>query len=213
MIDSKYLDMLKEQPSIAVKVNNFLTDTIDRLITGAICDVAEQPLPKELGFKEVHLGMHKLNGRKLIVGEMEDDKSVHVEFSEDFKKGYIAKRNYTGYEEIVLTADTSNAAKTLFDTVDQKLIAMLYAALPDNPKLVALQKFLSETRYGSNEYLCNEYLEIYTEIVLEMLDQVDNKDVREIIREPLLKMKVPDIRQFLRDNGIDPNTADVHVID
>lgn len=213
MIDPKYLDMLKEQPSVAERVSNFLNETIDKLITGAICDVSEQPLPEELGFKEIHLGMHKLNGRKIIVGEMEDDRSVHVEFSADFKKGYVAKRNFIGYEEVVLTPDASNAAKTLFDTVDQKLAAMAYAALPDNPKLTALQKFLSETRYGSNEYLCNEYLDIYTETVLEMLDQIDNEEVKDAVRDPLLKLKVSNIRQFLKDNGIDPNTADVHVID
>lgn len=205
--------MLKKQPSVAERVNNFLNETIDKLITGAICEVSEQPLPKELGLQEVHVGVHKITGRKLIIGEMKDDRSVHVEFSSDFKKGYIAKRNYTGYEEVVLTPDASNAAKTLFDTIDQKLVAMSYAALPDNPKLTALKKFLSETRYGSNEYLCNEYLEIYTGIVLEMLNQVDNEEIQDIIRGPLLKLQVSDIRQFLKENGIDPDTADVHVID
>lgn len=205
--------MLKEQPSVEEKVNNFLNKTIDKLITGAICDISEQPIPEELGFKDIHIGMNKLNGRKLIIGEMKNDRSVQVEFSADFKKGYIAKRNFIGYEEITLTPDASNAAKTLFDTIDQRLLAMSYAALPDNPKLVALQKFLSETRYGSNEYLCNEYLEIYTETILEMLDQIDNEEVKDAIRDPLLRLKVSDIRQFLKDNGVDLNTADVHIID
>lgn len=212
MIDSKYLDMLRKQPSIAEKVNGLLSDTIDKLITGAICHILEQPLPEELGFKEMHIGRNKLNNRRVIIGDTHDGRSVQVEFSEDFKKGYIAKRNFIGYEEVVLTEDTSNAAEALFDTIKQRLLVLSYAVLPDNPKLVALTEFLSKTRYGSNEYLCNEYLDIYRRIAIDMINQVDSEDVRESIREPLLSLEVTDIRQFLSDNRIDLDATDVHII-
>lgn len=210
MIDEKYLDMLRNQPSVAERINNLLIETIDQLITGAICDISGQPLPENSQFKAIHLGYNKLNNRKIIIGDS-DTGSVHLELSEDFKRGYIAKRGFTGYEEVILSPETSKAAKDLFDVINRKLVELSRAALSSDPVLTALSEFLSEVRYGSNEYLCKEYLEIYNRKVTEMIEQIDNEDVRNTVREPLLSLEVTDIRQFLADNGLDPD--DVHVID
>ena len=210
MIDPKYFDMLKEQLSVEDRISNFLNDTIDKLVTCAICDFADKPLPEETGFKAVHVGMHKLNKRKLIIGDTADDRNVHVEFSPDFTKAYVAKRNYAGYQEVLLNPTTAEAAKSLFEAIKNKLLAMSFAALPDNPKLAALAEFLAETRYGTNEYLCNEYLTIYKRIVNKLLDQIDNDEAKEAMKEPLMEFEVTDIMQFLKDEGIEE--PDVHIV-
>lgn len=212
MIDPKYLDMLKQQPSVAERLNDFLTETIDNVVTCAICDAALQPLPPELGYSKVDIGYNNLSKRKLIIAYTMDDRCVHVEFSEDYTAAFVAKRNFTGYEKVELSTATSQAVKSLYNTIENKILELSYAALPDNPKLKAIADFLAETRYGTNEYLCKEYLDIYKRIVNEMLDKIDNESVQDTIKEALLKLEVTDIRQFLENNGIDPDTVGVHVI-
>lgn len=212
VIDPKYLEMLKQQPSIKDRINSFLNDTIDKLITGAICDVSDQPLPPELGFKAVHIGQHKLNKRKLIVGEMDDNRSVHVEFSADFQYGYVAKSGFGGYEEIKLLPETENAVKQLFGTVDNKIRTMSRSALLGDPIAESLLEFLSETRYGSNDYLCNEFTEIYQKTVNRMSSELPD-EVRNTVVDAFCNLTITDIRQFLKENNVDPDTADVHVID
>lgn len=210
MIDPKYLDMLKKAPSVAERLDAFLTNTVDNVVTCAICDVAEQPLPPELGYSKMHIGYNRLSKRKLIVADTNEGHCVHVEFSDDYKAAFVAKRNFTGFERLELSQETSHAVKTVFEAIENKILELAYAAMPDNPKLKAISDFLAETRYGTNEYLCNEYLHIYERIVNEMLDQIDNEDIKDTARDALLKLKVEDIRQFLEDNGVDPDT--VHVI-
>lgn len=209
MIDPKYLDMLKKQPSVNEMVDKYLLDTIDRLVTCAICDVTNQPLPKEYEFKKINLGQHRTTGRKLIMGELDDEKGIHVEFSPDYKKAYVAKHRYGGYEEVELPSSTAEAVEQVFDTIDQKIKQASRRALPSDPVAAALLEFLSETRYGDNEYLCNEFKEIYRRKVDEMSSDMP-EEVRETVRDALYNLTITDIRQFLSENGID--TADVHII-
>lgn len=211
MIDQKYLDMLRKQPSINEMLDKYLQDTIDKLVTCAICDVTNQPLPKEYEFKKIHLGEHKITGRKLIMGELDEDKGIHVEFSLDYTKAYVAKHQYGGYEEVELPSSTTEAVKQVFDTIDQKIKQASRRAMPSDPVATALTEFLSETRYGSNEYLCNEFKEIYKKAVNEMTADMP-EEVREAVRESLCNLTVTDIRQLLSENGVDINTADVHII-
>lgn len=210
MIDPKYLEMLKHQPSVQDSVDKFLNDTIDKLIIGAICDVSDQPLPPELGFKEVHLGQHKLTKRKLIMGEMENNTGMHVEFSSDFQYAYVAKAHFGGYQEVKLPPETESAVKQLFETIDNKIKSASRHALPGDPIAESLLEFLSETRYGSNEYLCNEFLEIYRKTVKKMASDLPDQ-VRDTVISAFYNLTVTDIRQFLKENDVD--MADVHVID
>ena len=202
--------MLKQQPSVQDSVDKFLNDTIDKLIIGAICDVSDQPLPQELGFKEVHLGQHKLTKRKLIMGEMENNTGMHVEFSSDFQYAYVAKAHFGGYQEVKLLPETKDAVKQLFETIDNKIKSASRHALPGDPIAESLLEFLSETRYGSNEYLCNEFLEIYRKTVKKMASDLPDQ-VRDTVIDAFYNLTVTDIRQFLKENDVD--MADVHVID
>ena len=212
MIDPKYLDMLKKSPSVSERLDAFLTETIDNVVTCAICDTAEQPLPPELGYSKVHIGYNRLSKRKLIVADTSEGHCVHVEFSDDYKAAFVAKRNFAGFERVELSPETSQAVRTVYETLENKILELAYAAMPDNPKLKAISDFLAETRYGTNEYLCSEYLHIYERIVNEMLSQIENEEIKDTARDALLKLKVEDIRQFLENNGIDPDTVGVHVI-
>lgn len=215
MIDPKYLDMLRKNPSVQEKVSEFLKDTIDDLITCAICDFSSNPLPPSSKFRQVSMGTNKLNKRELIVGELkEGNASMCVEFSDDYKTGYVSRTNgFDDYQEITLSPDSSHAVKSLFDSVHSRIIVMSKMALREDPIKVALEEFLSEIRYGSNEYLCNEFLDIYKKAVKEQLSYVDNQGVVDTLEGALLSLKVRDITQFLSDNGIDPKIADVHIID
>lgn len=211
MIDSKYLNMLKdEQPNLTSKVSAYLNNVIEQLIIGAICDLADKPFPEGYEYKSIHLGYHKLSHRKLIVGDTPDDTSVHVEFSDDCKTAYVAKRGFTGYQEVVLPPETAKAAKALFTAIIDKVLSMAATILPGNPKAMAIAEFVSETRYGTNEYLCKEFLDIYQKSVTKMLNTIESEEIRNTIADPLLSLKVTDIIEFLKENEAD--TVDIHVL-
>lgn len=209
MIDPKYLDMLKKS-SISERIDSFLNDTIDKLIIGAICDISNQPLPPELGFKEVHLGQNKLNHRKLIVGDM-GESSVYVEFSSDFKRAYVANR-LGSYQEVVLSSETVHAVEQLFRTVEDKIKSLSKVALKGDPIAESILEFISETRYGTNEYLCREYMEIYRKTVSRLTSDLPN-EVRDTIEDAFNNLTVVDIREFLKDHDVDLDAADIHITD
>lgn len=210
MIDPKYLDMLKSGESLSEHIGNFLKETVDNLIVGAICEVSQKPLPKELNYEKVNLGYHKINGRKLIMAIVKDKGGITAEFSEDFKTAYVEK-SIGGYEVVPLTPETSAAAKGVFDKIEGKVLEASRMILNGDPVQMAIDTFISEVRYGTEEELCTEFLNIYRTTVEFLLISVPNEEIRDTMRRPLLEnIRVTNIKQFLETNGAD--ATNVHIV-
>lgn len=209
MIDPKYLDMLKDGESLSEHIENFLRETVDNLIVGAICEVSQKPLPKELNYEKISLGYHKINGRRLILAIVKGKGGITAEFSEDFKTAYVEKAT-GGYEAVSLTPESSAAAKGAFDKIEGKVLEASKMLLNGDPVQMAIDTFISEVRYGTEEELCAEFLSVYRTTVEFLLISVPNEEIRDTIRKPLLDLKVTDIKQFLETNGAD--ATNVHIV-
>lgn len=209
MITDEYLDMLDEKEDSYL--NSFLKKTVDEIVVCAICQITDRPMPSNAEYNKIDLGENSKNGRYVLLAHNKEEHFVHVEFSTDFKYAFVARRDFEAFEKLELDERTSKAAEKLFSKMREKLRDAALGAIGKDPQLIALSNFLAEERYGTNEYLIDEYKKCYQQVLDSIVEEIDNPQARSAIKEVLPVPDITDIRQFLSDNKIDADM--VHVVE
>lgn len=189
-------------------LGKILLDVIEEALTSAVLYVSGRSIENKK-FTEIGLGENKITHCKVIEAGDGTGHGVIIEFSKDFSEAWSSNMES---KKIKLPEADKEIAERLFKKSDDAYKQAISEIHKIDVSSIVRKEFVSEIRYGTQEQLISEFMELFDKHLEGVKSRLDDNDCYACERLGLFnRPEITDIIQYLKDNGED--IFNVHVID
>lgn len=175
---------------------------IETAIQYGICRLTGNPYPGN-EFSEVSFGHFR--NELIINAEVSEDRGILIHFSNDCSTAYLDSE----IGKVEVKVDDAELVKQIFDFLEEEDKKIIKGLASLDPEPEAIKQFTSELRYGTSEYLKDEFMGIYNTLKQKALDEMP-EPFQNVAEKTFQTPEFDNIIEYLKMHEAD--ISNVHIV-